>query len=298
MLSVARTAPPMTNRRRYFRGRSGSRLSATARLVRGPRATSVSSPGDSLASRTRASEACSGAIGRRDGGKWLSPRPSAPWDVASTRAPRSDRSHPRKTGVAVGATPSTSSTVQALATVRSRPTFPATTVIASTVVVAWAKASMMASASSTPGSVSMTRRFAAAARGGAALGRDRELIGEDVERRVHLEALHPLVVEGEGRAPERLHDRPVVLEDGLQLGHDLAALVHVEHALGLGQQAVEVLVPVLRLVPGHPRAVGEPEGHDAEGSVRPARQPERHLGPHLPELGRRQEVQLDPDARV
>src|SRR5439155_26008054 len=58
--------------------------------------------------------------------------------------------------------------------------------------------------------------------GSLLLGRDRELVAEDVEGGVRLEALHALVVEREDRAPHRLHDRPVVLEDLLELRHDLA----------------------------------------------------------------------------
>src|ERR1700682_2018510 len=40
---------------------------------------------------------------------------------------------------------------------------------------------------------------------------DRQLMTEDVERRVRLEALHALVVEGEDGPPHRLHDPAVVL---------------------------------------------------------------------------------------
>src|SRR5215510_1583467 len=58
--------------------------------------------------------------------------------------------------------------------------------------------------------------------------RHRELVTEDVERRVYLEALHALVVEREDRAPHGLHDRAVVLQDLLELHHQLAARDHVE----------------------------------------------------------------------
>src|SRR5262249_60204791 len=47
--------------------------------------------------------------------------------------------------------------------------------------------------------------------------RHRELVAEDVERRVHLEALHALVVERGDRAPHGLHDRPVVRQGFVEL---------------------------------------------------------------------------------
>src|SRR5882672_1570643 len=89
------------------------------------------------------------------------------------------------------------------------------------------------------------------------LGRDRELVAEDVEGGVRLEALHALVVKGEDRAPHRLHDGPVVLEDLLELRHDLAPGGDVDRPLGQRQQAVELGIGILRLVPRHAAAVGE-----------------------------------------
>src|SRR5262249_29547140 len=123
-----------------------------------------------------------------------------------------------------------------------------------------------------------------------------ELVTEDVLRRMHLEALDALVVEGEDRAPHRLHDGPIVLHDLLELHHQLASCGHVERALGHRQDLVELRVGVLRLVPRHARAVGEGQAHDAERPMRPRREAEWDLGPHFPVLRRRHHVDLYADA--
>src|SRR4051794_19810516 len=50
---------------------------------------------------------------------------------------------------------------------------------------------------------------------------DADLLPEDVAGRVHVETLHALVHEREQRAPDRLHDRTIVLQDRFELGRDL-----------------------------------------------------------------------------
>ena len=86
-------------------------------------------------------------------GNSMSPRPFMPWEVAVTSLLLSGGRAPAATGISVR--PAISTIRNAFDTVRSRGTFPATAVIASIFNSGERMAKSKASASSTPGSVSM-----------------------------------------------------------------------------------------------------------------------------------------------
>src|SRR5690606_2818288 len=150
-------APPIITIRSIRPAMSGARRSASAILVSGPRAQMVSKPG----SQPRAiviscSTACPASAGRPGCGRSAPASPSAPQtNSAVWRGKTSGRSAPANTGTSV--LPARSQIRMALAVVFSTPTLPATVVIALT--SSWsraASATRMATASSCPGSVSMT----------------------------------------------------------------------------------------------------------------------------------------------
>src|SRR5690242_18983251 len=142
------------------------------------------------------------------------------------------------------------------------------------------------------------RPFSKQAAGGSqerGSGLDGQLLAEDVAGRVHLEALHPLVVVGEQRPPERLNDRAVLLQDLLELADDLGPGSHVERPLGLAEQLIELLVGVFRLVPRYAGPVGKGQHHEGEWSMGPDGEAEWDGGPDIPVLGRWQNVDLAAD---
>ena len=155
------TEPPMTMTSRTQRARRGSTLVARARLVSGPRATMVNSPGDALMREMRKSTARRSGTGRVPD-RWVSPRPSWPCTVEPWPwyGRTSGLSAPTATGMS--AWPAISRIVSALRAHCSTPTLPRTMVSPSTRSSGEARASMMAIVSSIPGSVSMiTRRTSA-----------------------------------------------------------------------------------------------------------------------------------------
>ena len=73
----------------------------------------------------------------------------------------------------------------------------------------------------------------------------RQFVQEDVLCRMHVKSLHFAVVTGLYDAPEWLHDRPILLQNLLQLSHYLAAPVDFQNPLGLRQQSVELGIAVV-----------------------------------------------------
>ena len=134
-------------------GNAGATFKAIARLVRGPRHTSVISPGLLRASRTIAAGPLSAPVSRRLGSSPASPRPSSPWNWAAvTNCRASGRLAPRYTGTSLA--PNQSRTVTVLGVVWSIPTLPATVVAATSSISGSSTASPNARASSIPVSTS------------------------------------------------------------------------------------------------------------------------------------------------
>ncbi len=77
---------------------------------------------------------------------------------------------------------------------------------------------------------------------------DRQVVGKDTVGGVHLIAPDALVITGERDALHGLHNGPVLLQDGLELTHYLAQLVHIQEAFGLAQQPVELGIRAGRFV--------------------------------------------------
>src|SRR6185437_3803692 len=100
-------------------------------------------------------------------------------------------------------------------------------------------------------------------------GLDAHRLAEDVERRMDLEAFDALVIGGIDRTPKRLSDRAVLLHDLLELAQDFAARIDIERAFSLGEELIELLVRIGRLVPRHAGAVGKRQHHEAQGTMRP-----------------------------
>ncbi len=74
------------------------------------------------------------------------------------------------------------------------------------------------------------------------------MVGKDTVGGVHLIAPDALVITGERDALHGLHNGPVLLQDGLELTHYLAPLVHIQEAFGLAQQPVELGIRAGRFV--------------------------------------------------
>src|SRR5688500_1937112 len=99
------------------------------------------------------------------------------------------------------------------------------------------------------------------------------------------EAFHLLVYRGIDRSPYWLHDRSIFLHDSFELADDLRAGPHIQRALGLGQEFIELLVGIGGLVPRHSGAIGQPQDHDAQRAMCPSRKAKWHLVPNFPEFG-------------
>src|SRR5439155_25970320 len=84
---------------------------------------------------------------------------------------------------------------------------------------------------------------------------DPDLVELIVVGRVLLQVVDLRAAGGEDRAPQRLDDDRVVLQDLLDLLHLLAPLVRVEHARRLVERLVELGMAVLALAPCNSGAV-------------------------------------------
>src|SRR5437899_910405 len=152
------TAPPIATTWPALRIAAASRSTASARLVRGPRATIVRPPPYRVAASTitpgASTEATRGSTGGQSG---KSPSPSPPWYAAVRSGRASGRAAPVATSGA-GNGRRRSSSRKTLRAQASSGALPATTVTTSTVHSGEPQASSSASASSMPGSVSMRAR--------------------------------------------------------------------------------------------------------------------------------------------
>src|SRR5690606_15587314 len=208
--------PPMTTSSRMREASSGWRRSSVATLVSGPTAMIVTGSGLSRRMRCMRSTACSPARGTVGGPSSGPSRPLSPCTSAAvSRAPASGRSHPAATGTPV--IPASVQTRRALSDVFSSVWLPATVVIALRSIAGSAAASMMASASSCPGSQSRMTGVATSELPGQPADRPAEQGavarpgGELVRAPVRADVRRP----GEGTAPPHLaHGEQRVLADG------------------------------------------------------------------------------------
>ena len=106
---------------------------------------------------------------------------------------------------------------------------------------------------------------------------------------------HPLV------PPEGDTDGSAGLLDFLKLAENLAALIHIQRPVGLGEQLGELVVHPAGFIPGSRLALGigdegQVKHHGSEGAVHPGRDAEIDFGPLSPELAVGHGVEVDSEA--
>ena len=156
-LPPAAAEPPITTSRPMRAAASGKTPSSRAMLVSGPMAATVTGSGEVVSRSASATTACRGSGGAGEGGSSTPPRPASPCTCPARSGWGWTRDVTAPAATGTSDRPARCSTRRAFSVVRPSSTLPWTVVTRRRSTSGLASASRIATASSMPGSVSITR---------------------------------------------------------------------------------------------------------------------------------------------